>query len=157
MTTTLVLGVGNILLNDEGAGIHVIHYLRRQHLLLPGVTCLDGGTLSFTLANSIAESDNLIVVDAAELAAEPGTVRTFLNAAMDRMLGTGRRSAHAVSLKDLLDIARLTGSLPLRRALVGIQPQAFGWGEQLSQAVAYAIPQAAQQVLVLIRSWHQAA
>jgi hydrogenase maturation protease len=153
MTTTLVLGIGNILLKDEGAGVHVIHYLRRRHL--PGVTCLDGGTLSFTLANAIAESDHLIVVDAAELAAEPGTVRTFLNAEMDRLLGTGRRSAHAVSLKDLLDIARLTGSLPLPRALVGIQPQAVGWGEQLSQVVALAIPQAAQQVLALIRCWRQ--
>jgi hydrogenase maturation protease len=157
MTTTLVLGVGNTLLRDEGAGIHVIHYLRQQHPVLPGVTCLDGGTLSFTLANPIAESDNLIVVDATELAAEPGTVRTFLNAAMDRILGAGQCSAHGVSLKDLLDIARLTGSLPLRRALVGIQPQELGWGEQLSQVVACAIPRAAHQVLTLLRDWHQPA
>ncbi len=155
MTTTLVLGVGNILLRDEGAGIQVIQYLQRQHSMPPDVTCLDGGTLSFTLLAPIATATQLIVVDAAELAAQPGTVRTFVDTAMDAFLGSRGRSGHAVGLKDLLDILRLTDSLPRRRALVGIQPQVLAWGDRLSQAVAAAIPQAAQRVLDLIHGWRQ--
>ena len=153
MTTTLVLGVGNSLLQDEGAGIQVIHYLQRRHCLPPDVVCLDGGTLSFTLLAPIAAATNLIVIDAAELAAEPGTVCTFVDVAMDTFLGSRGRSGHAVGLKDLLDMLQLTDSLPRRRALVGIQPQVLDWGDRLSQAVAAAIPHAAQRVLDLVHGW----
>ncbi len=152
-TTTLVLGVGNTLLTDEGAGIHVIDYLAQRHPDLPGVTYLDGGTLSFTLAGPIEEADNLVVVDAAELQAMPGTVRVYEGDEMDRFLGTAKRSVHEVGLLDLLHIARLTGCLPARRALVGIQPGVLGWGDRPSPAVAQAIPQAADMVLGFLRTW----
>ena len=155
MTTTLILGIGNTLLQDEGAGIQVIQYLQRRQPMPPDVTCLDGGTLSFTLLAPIAAATQLIVVDAAELAAQPGTVRTFVDTAMDAFLGSRGHSGHAVGLKDLLDILRLTGSLPRRRALVGIQPQVLAWGDRLSQAVAGVIPQAAQRVLDLVHGWRQ--
>jgi len=153
MTTTLVLGVGNTLLQDEGAGIQVIQYLQRHYVLPPDVTCLDGGTLSFTLLASIATATQLIVVDAAELAAHPGTVRAFVDTAMDAFMISRGRSGHAVGLKDLLDILRLTDSLPYRRALVGIQPQILAWGDRLSQTVADVVPQAARRVLDLIDDW----
>ena len=74
---TLILGIGNTLLADEGTGIHMLDYLRRHHPELRDITCLDGGTLSFTLAPWIEEADNLIVIDAAELNAVPGTVEVF--------------------------------------------------------------------------------
>ena len=150
---TLVLGIGNTLLSDEGIGIHVLDYLREHHPDLPGVTYLDGGTLSFTLAGAVEEADNLIVLDAASLRAEPGTVRTFAGAEMDRYLGTTKRSVHEVGLLDLMDIARLTDALPAKRALVGIQPRDMGWGEGPSDRVAAAVPQAAAAVLELMRTW----
>lgn len=150
---TLVLGIGNTLLSDEGVGVHVLNYLREHHPEVTGVTYLDGGTLSFTLAGAIEEADNLIVLDAAELKAEPGTVRAFAGAEMDRYLGTAKRSVHEVGLLDLMDIARLTDTLPENRALVGIQPREFGWGERPSDPVAAAVPQAAAEVLALVRAW----
>jgi hydrogenase maturation protease len=55
MTKTLVLGIGNTLLSDEGLGIHLLHYLSRKYPHLPGVTYLDGGTLSFTLAPEVED------------------------------------------------------------------------------------------------------
>jgi len=150
---TLVLGVGNTLLTDEGAGVHVVELLAREHPDLPGVTYLDGGTLSFTLAGPIEDADVLVVVDAAELGAAPGTVRVFEGEEMDRLLGRAKLSVHEVSLVDLMDIARLTGHLPERRALVGIQPAELGWGDQPSPSVAAAIPQAAAAVVALVRGW----
>ncbi len=148
-----MLGIGNTLLSDEGIGIHVLNYLREHHPDLPGVTYLDGGTLSFTLAGEVEEADNLIVLDAASLKAEPGTVRTFAGAEMDRYLGTAKRSVHEVGLLDLLDIARLTNALPANRALVGIQPRDLGWGERPSDSVAAAVPRAAAEVLELLQAW----
>lgn len=150
---TLILGIGNTLLSDEGLGIHLLDYLRQHYPDLPGVTYLDGGTLSFTLAPSIVECDNLIVLDAAQLNAPPGSIRLLVDSDMDRFIGQGKRSVHEVGLVDLLTIALLQDHLPGRRALLGIQPAAFGWGETLSNAVAEALPSAAEQVVDLLYKW----
>jgi hydrogenase maturation protease len=153
---TVVLGVGNTLLTDEGVGVHVVEQLRREYPDLDAVEYIDGGTLSFTLAGSMADADQLIIIDAAELKAAPGTVTVFENEAMDDYLGRGkRRSVHEVSLLDLLAISQLTDSLPSRRALIGIQPQELGWGDAPSPAVAAAIPRACDMTLELIRKWRQ--
>lgn len=151
---TLVLGVGNTLLSDEGAGVHVIRYLRRHHQLA-GVDYVDGGTLSFTLAQAIEDTDNLIVVDAAQLRAAAGTVRVFRNEDMDRFLGRHRqRSVHEVSLIDLLAVACLSGHMPAQRALIGIQPHCLDWGETPGPAVNAAIPTAGARTLELIAEWN---
>lgn len=151
----VVLGLGNTLLSDEGVGVHTVDYLRRQ-TPLDGVDYIDGGTLSFTLAEPIESTDNLIVVDASELQAAPGTVRCFRDQAMDEFLGSNRkRSVHEVSLLDLMAIAHLAGRLPARRALVGIQPASTDWGDAPTEAVAQAIPHAAKLVRQLIEEWRQ--
>jgi hydrogenase maturation protease len=150
---TLVLGIGNTLLSDEGTGVHMLDYLREHFPDLPGVKYLDGGTLSFTLAAWIEEAVNLIVVDAAELQAESGTVQVFRGEAMDRFAGKTKRSVHEVSLGDLLSIGHLTGTLPANRALIAIQPKTVEWGSSLSDAVAHALPGAAQQAVDLLMEW----
>jgi hydrogenase maturation protease len=120
----------------------------------PGlVRYLDGGTLSFTLAGPIAECRCLIVVDAAAMGDPPGTVRVFEGDAMDRQLRQHAKSVHEVSLADLLDIARLTDSLPPRRALVGVEPGLVDWGSELTPAVRAAIPEAMAQVRGLLAVW----
>ena len=150
---TLILGIGNTLLSDEGVGVHVIRHLAAEHPDEPDLTFLDGGTLSFTLAGDIADHDFLIVVDAARLDAPPGTVRCFEDQQMDRYLGRAQMSVHEVGLSDLMDMARLSDTLPRRRALVGIQPEILDWGDRPSPAVEPAIREAAQLVLDLVRRW----
>ena len=150
---TLILGIGNTLLSDEGVGVHVIRHLAAEHPDEPDLTFLDGGTLSFTLAGDIADHDFLIVVDAARLDAPPGTVRCFVDQQMDRYLGRAQMSVHEVGLSDLLDMARLSDTLPRRRALVGIQPEILDWGERPSPAVEPAVREAARLVLDLARRW----
>ena len=150
---TLILGIGNTLLSDEGVGVHVIRHLAAEHPDEPDLTFLDGGTLSFTLAGDIADHDFLIVVDAARLDAPPGTVRCFEDQQMDRYLGRAQMSVHEVGLSDLMDMARLSDTLPRRRALVGIQPEILDLGDRPSPAVEPAIREAAQLVLDLVRRW----
>jgi hydrogenase maturation protease len=153
MQRTLVLGIGNTLLSDEGLGVHLLEYLRARHPDLPGVTWLDGGTLSFTLAPVIEEHETLIVLDAAQLNKPPGSISLLTGEAMDAFVGHGKRSVHEVGLVDLLTIAHLQGRLPQRRALLGIQPADFGWGEQPGETVMRAIPEASAQVMALIHHW----
>jgi hydrogenase maturation protease len=150
---TLILGIGNTLLTDDGSGIHALTLFQLAYPDIPNLTCLDGGTLSFTLASWIEDCDNLIVFDAAELHQATGTVKTLIGDDMDRFLGAAKRSAHEVGLLDLFDIARLTYSLPRNRALIGIQPEEFGWGMQPCEAVQQALPLAVDEARRLIESW----
>lgn len=152
--STLVLGIGNSLLTDEGIGVHVVAFLNHHHGALPDVEFLDGGTLSYTLADDIARSRNLIVVDAARLGEAPGTVKCFLDGDMDRYLSAAHASVHEVGLGDLLDIARLTDTLPQRRALIGIEPESLDWGDRPTPRVVAAIEPAARQVLDLLTQWN---
>jgi hydrogenase maturation protease len=152
----LVLGLGNTLLTDEAVGIAVIRQLQADHADLANVRYLDGGTLSFTLADPIAEASGLIVVDAAALGQAPGSVRVFEDDAMDRQLSGKGKSVHEVSLADLLDMARLTDTLPEKRCLVGIEPETVDWGEQLTPAVAAAVPKAVDAIRAVIERWNAA-
>ena len=154
---TLILGIGNRLLTDEGAGLHLLDYLAEHHAELPGVNFLDGGTLGFILAPQVQDCDNLIVLDAAQLDRPAGSVCLFSGAEMDAFISQGSLSVHEVGLADLMSIARLTDRLPRNRALLGIQPQTLGWGENPSEAVAAAIPGAARKVIDLLLLWGMAA
>jgi len=156
LTNTLILGIGNTLLSDEGAGIHALNLLQSSHPDLQNLTYIDGGTLSFTLAAYIEDCDNLVVFDAAELKAPPGTVRTMAGGEMDAFLGAARRSPHEVGLLDLFDIARLTESLPKNRALIGIQPATIEWGMSPTPAVAKGLPVAVEQAVDLLGKWTRA-
>lgn len=158
--TTLVLAIGNLLMTDEGAGIHVLNFLVKQNINRNAnnpnhtVIYLDGGTLSFSLAAHIENADNLIVIDAANLNAPPGTVKTFVGSQMDQQLGQCKLSVHEVGLIDLLDMVKLSGHWPKHRALVGIQPLTIAdWSDLPSQPVKDAIPVAAAQVNNLIEEW----
>jgi hydrogenase maturation protease len=149
----LVLGIGNVLLCDEGAGVHAMRSLE-QGGGLSGVQFADGGTLSFTLAGLIEENPALIVLDAAEMKAAPGSVAVFEGERMDEFLGSERkRSVHEVGLLDLMALAALGGRLPARRALIGIQPQTVDWAEEPTPAVAQAIPEACERARELIERW----
>ena len=149
----LVLAFGNVLLRDDGAGVRVMSHLRS----VPGVEAaqfVDGGTMSFSLLPLIEATDALLVIDAAELAEAPGAVRLFEDGQMDAFLHGGRRrSVHEVGIIDLLDMARLRGCLPQRRALLCVQPVCIAWGDALSPAVAGALPEAAQVARDLLRRW----
>lgn len=153
--TILVLGIGNVLLGDEGVGVRVVEGLREMHHdLLTDVNLMDGGTLSFSLTGDIEEASAFVVIDASTLGESPGSMRVMEGVVMDEFLQTHRhRSVHEVGLMDLLAMAQATGNLPERRALVAIQPQSIDWSETLSEPVAKAVGPACSAVLKLIKAW----
>jgi hydrogenase maturation protease len=152
---TLVLGIGNTLLSDEGVGVHVLAALSQCSLPGDQVELVDGGTLSFTLAVPIEDAEALIVVDAAQLQAAPGSLQVFEGEEMDRFLTAQKRSSvHEVGLTDLMNIARLTERWPEKRALVAIQPDKVDWGEHPTPAVQSAIPLACRKIEALLEAWH---
>lgn len=151
----LVLGFGNILLADDGAGVHLVARLRAE-LGDDAAQFIDGGTMSFSLLAHVEAAESMLVVDAADLNSFPGAVRLLEGAAMDLFLKTTRRrTVHEVGLIDLLDMARLRGCLPTRRALLCIQPLRIDWSEKLSTPVSQALLEAARQARAMLRLWRQ--
>lgn len=149
--TTIVLGLGNLLLGDDGAGVHVIRHLHGGLPLPNNVRLLDGGTLNFTLLQLVESASLLVVVDACDFGAEPGAVRILHDAEMDEYLsGAWQRSVHDLNLGDLLRMCALRGGLPDRRALVAIQPESIEWSETPTDTVSTAIDVACDRIRALV-------
>jgi len=154
MNAALVLGVGNSLLGDDGVGVHVVRFLVDNPPCAVNCKIVDGGTLSFTLASEVEETDALIVIDAANLGEAPGSVRVFVGDAMDDFVANRRsRSVHEVCLLDLLTVLALNGDLPSKRALIGVQPTHIGWEHNLSPAVQASVVVVAAKVDDLLMRW----
>ncbi len=147
---TLVLGIGNILLNDEGAGIHVVTRLEEEGF--PGADFMDGGTGGFHLLGFIQSYKNVIIADAALDQFPAGHVRV-LHPKYARDFPK-QLSAHEIGLKDLLDAAFLLGNLP-DIYLVAISIKDFqNMGMELTPEIEKAIPLAMETVKELLRSLH---
>jgi hydrogenase maturation protease len=103
---TLVLGLGNILMGDEGIGVYTVRALE-QHTLPPNVECLDGGTGGFTLLEPLQDADRIILIDAAADDSPLGTVtRTTPRFSRDY---PPTLTAHDIGMKDLLDMFYIQG------------------------------------------------
>jgi hydrogenase maturation protease len=106
---TLVLGLGNVLMGDEGIGVHVVRALEK-HPLPEGVECLDGGTGGFTLLEPLQSADHVLMIDAAADGNPEGTVtRTTPRFSRDY---PPTLTAHDVGIKDLLDVFYIQGGGP---------------------------------------------
>jgi len=155
---TVVLGLGNTLLGDDGVGIYALNELQsnwQDHKNQDSIEFVDGGTLSFTLTETLYGADNLIVIDAAQLNANPGEVKVFTDDDMDSFVRTSNcSSVHEVSLSELLDMARLLETLPTRRALIGVQPETVDWADEPTEIVKKAIPVMCQEANSLLEAWH---
>lgn len=153
-----VLGLGNILLSDDGVGVHVARKLAMNPGAPLGLRALDGGTLGFRLLDALAQSDSVLIVDAALLGEPAGAMRLLERQELeDHVSRNGRMSAHEAGLADLLTLARLEGWVPAHLSLLGIQPQRIDWGETLSDAVAQTVPAACRVAIAKVLSWQAAA
>lgn len=149
LARTVVIGIGNTLLGDDGAGVHVIERLARTRLP-EHVELIDGGTLSFTLLEAVESADYLIVIDAADLDRPAGAIEEYHDAQMEQFLSARRRSSvHEVHLLDLLSAARFRDQYPQRLSLIAIQPGKIGWDSLPTDPVAEAIERASDRVLEL--------
>jgi hydrogenase maturation protease len=148
-TAILVMGVGNTLMQDDGVGTRVIEALAASPDTPSPLNILDGGTIGLALLPQLEDADAVIVVDASELNAEPGTVRLFHDEEIDRQLSGKRRTVHEVALLDLFSAAAIRGRMPRERLLVAIQPASTDWGDELTPAVQAAVPEACR----VIRQW----
>ena len=148
----LVLGIGNILLSDEGVGPYVVERLRGEYQLPDSVSIVDGGTSGMDLLDLVATHDRLLIVDCGALDAEPGTVQEFVGQAVPAFFNT-RISPHQIGLSDLLAGAALIGALPTELALIAIQPLSCELDLELTPTGRKAADRALQVLLARLDQW----
>jgi len=141
----LVLGIGNLLLGDEGVGIRVVENLTARYALPSEVEALDGGTMGMALLPYLAGRRLLILLDAVRTGAAPGTVvQRELNdpAAFFRE----KISPHQLGIAEVLSVASLTNELPGRILIIGVVPKEMNTGLDLSPEIAAAVAVLADMV-----------
>jgi len=141
----LVLGVGNLLLQDEGAGVRALEMFQRKYETPEGIECLDGGTSGMELLHHIDGRDRLIILDVVKGEGRPGTV-VRLEADEVPALFRKRISPHQLGLSDLLAAASFSGKMPRELVLLGIEPKAFDTGLEMSEEVAESMETVADMV-----------
>lgn len=144
MAARLVIGIGNPLRGDDGAGHAVVRAIRAS---VPDVPVLLAGGDGAALLEAWKDVAVVVVVDAVRSGAAPGTVHRFeaTAAALPRVLSSA--STHTFGLPDAVELSRTLGTLPRRLIVYGIEGAEFAAGEGLSADVQAAVPLVAAQVL----------
>lgn len=135
----LVLGIGNLVMSDDGVGVQVVQHLQREYRFADNVEIMDGGTLGLDLLPKLEGIDHLIVVDAVETGRRPGTCVRLAGEELPIALET-KLSPHQMGLKDLLSVARLLGHSPAEMVLIGVQPGSIEMGTELTPEIEVMLP-----------------
>jgi hydrogenase maturation protease len=152
MPRTLVLGLGNILMCDEGLGVRAVERLLERYEFPPEVEVLDGGTLGLDLLPYVEDADRLLVLDAIDMGAEAGTIGRLEGGEVPAFLGI-KVSPHQMGLADLLAASRLRDRFPAEVVLWGVQPAVIDVGLELSPVVEAQIDTLVERVLVELSHW----
>lgn len=143
---TRILGIGNLLLGDEGVGVHVVRHLLEHCHVPEGVDCLDGGTGSLVLLEPLQTADRIILVDATMDGAPPGTLRRLVPKFSSDFPPS--LAAHDIGLRDLLDSFYLLGDRPPDVILFTVSiAEMQNMVTTLSPEVAAAVPLVAAMIL----------
>jgi len=135
MGKNLILGVGNLLLTDEGIGIHAVRKLREMNGLPEDLEIVDGGTAGLDLLYYLEGVDRLVIVDAVETGGPPGTIVRLAGDKIPAYMAL-KISPHEITLPDFLAAAKLRDLYPKEVIVWGMQPQSLDVGVELSPALA---------------------
>jgi len=147
-----VLGLGNLVMSDDSAGVRVVQGLMGRHRFPDRVTLMDGGTLGLDLLPYLEGVDRLLVIDAVETGSPAGTIVRLAGDEIPLALAT-KVSPHQMGLKDLLTVADLQGHAPPEMVLWGVQPGSIEMAMELSPEVAAAIGPLEERVLRELAGW----
>ena len=136
----VVLGVGNVLMSDEGVGVHAVEALGNGYDVPDEVEIIDGGTSGMDCLDRIADADLLLIADCMRSKDKaPGTITRLEDGQIDAWFKT-KISPHQVGLSDVLAACCFHGISPKRVVLLGVQPESFDTSMSLTATVAAVLP-----------------
>jgi hydrogenase maturation protease len=130
---TILIGLGNILMGDEGIGVHAVKAIEARFEIPPELEVLDGGTAGLDLLPFFEGRDRVLLVDAVDFGAEPGFMGELANEAIPARFGKNKASLHHLGLAEVLALAQLQDILPREIYLIGIQPLSMDPGLELTE------------------------
>lgn len=140
----MVMGVGNILLSDEGLGVRFLEELGKRPLP-ENVELLEGGTAGMELVHLIKEVDFLIIIDAINAKTEPGSLFRFQPGDIQIFPNQYEVSFHQVGIIEVLTMANVLGQAP-ETLIFGVQPKCLDWGMDISPEIKALFPRLAEIV-----------
>jgi hydrogenase maturation protease len=146
-----LLGLGNLMRTDDAVGMLTLHTLAESNLLPPEVRIIEGGTLGLDLLDSLRGISHLLVLDAVETGATPGTLKRFEGQEVDDLPVS--KSVHLLGFSDLMGALRLMDAAPAEVVLLGVQPASTDWGTVLTPEVKPARHALMQSVLAQLTRW----
>ena len=145
LAKTVVLGLGNILHGDDGAGAQVISRLRADSRVPPDVSLVEGGTLGLGLLPYVWDCSRLIVLDAVDVGEPPGTLVRISGKELNSL--PGNSAVHQLGVSDLVVALRMLSERQPQVVLLGVQPASTDWSPELSQQVAATIDSLVQATI----------
>lgn len=143
----LVVGVGNILLKDEGVGVRVVEHLRATYALPELVSCVDGGTAGPALTSLFSAFDKVIIVDAVMYGNVPGTLYRIFAKELS-VSPPVMATAHQIGIRDILALAAIeSGGHSPETVIIGVEPQEVAPGLELTSLVEATVPRIAELVV----------
>lgn len=147
----VVLGLGNLMRTDDAVGMLAVEQLRADGRVPVSVSVVDGGTLGLDLLHPLEGATHLLALDAIDAGTAPGTLLRFAGEAIEDLPVS--KSVHLLGFSDLIGAMRLTGSAPEEIVVLGVQPEATGWGTQLTARVGSVLPALVEAALEQVARW----
>ena len=142
---TVILGIGNVLLSDEGVGVHVANELTKMDLP-PHVSVVEGGTDGFRLLNIVTGADRLIIVDAVKGGDEPGSIYRFDVDEVRNCPSGFKTSVHQIGILEVIDLSGLIGKTP-HATVIGVEPKSLEMCMELSPEIKEKVPKIIELVI----------
>jgi len=149
---TLILGVGNLLLSDEGLGVRVVERLLAEYDLPEQIQVLDGGTLGLDLLYYLEGIENLLIIDAIDMEAEPGKLLRMEGEEVPSFLSM-KMSPHQIGIPDMLFAAKLRDLYPQNVVLWGVQPADLDVSMELSPLINARVDVLVGKILSELDAW----
>ena len=149
---TVVIGLGNPIMADDGVGLAALARLGERWQVPPDVELVDGGTWGMNLLPVIEDAGRVVLLDAIDTGAAPGTPATLERVHLPRYLAL-KISPHQVDLADVLALAELRGTLPTHTVALGVQPERVEMGVGLSPVVAQALDGLVAAAIERLATW----
>lgn len=148
-----LIGLGNILLRDEGVGVHVVNVMREKYTFSPEIEILDGGTMGLDLLPFIEGRDRIIIVDAVDFGKEPGHIGIVEDGDIPYALRS-KLSVHHIGLSDVIFAIKLMDKMPPKMCLIGIQPDAIEVGLDVTETVKSRIQAIIDLTIRTLEEWN---
>jgi len=149
---TLVVGLGNPLMADDGLGLEALERLRAQWVLPSGVSLADGGTWGMMLLPMIEDADELLLIDAVRAGRRAGSFVQLGRHELPRYF-SHKISPHQIDLREVLAVAELRGKLPARIAVIGVEPERVEMSDTLSPVVRERVDDVVQAAVTRLTEW----